>query len=288
MRWIAFFFAASLIAGDFPRSLEAFRGKTPKLDGLIGNGEYKDATSFEGVKGTWISTFSPVTDAADLSVKGYVKHDGKRLYFAFDVTDDVLYGIDIPRWVPAENPKTHELTREGFPWFGDEMEILINATNSYTSPEQNAAGNGQSWQMVCNVTKSRLGGIGKGGLMEGEPRKELSAWNNYQKWILDRSMECAAKPKPGGKGYIIEWAINFKPCLEVRPGVFYEPKLGDRAMGLNIALGDIDEKERGQGNFANFHHEDWFAGTPKGRTRLKEWGTLWIRAATYSKKNAPR
>lgn len=288
MRLCLVLLSAALFAGDFPRTLEAFRGKTPRLDGRIAAGEYADATTFSGVKGEWISTFSPVTDPADLAVKGYVKHDGKRLYFAFDVTDDVLYGIDIPRWVPAENPKTHELTREGFPWFGDEMEILMNATNHYSTPEENAAGNGQSWQMVCNLTKSRLGGVGKGGLLEGEPRRELSAWNQYQKWILDRSMECAARPKDGGKGYIIEWAINFDPCLEVSPGVFYSPRMGDRAMGLNIALGDIDEKERGQGNFANFHHEDWLAGTPKGRTRLKEWGTLWIRTSTINKKNAPR
>lgn len=278
----------ALSAGDFPRTLEAFPGRTPKLDGQISTNEYADATVFTGVKGTWISTFSPVTEEADLALKGYVKHDGKRLYFAFDVTDDVLYGIDIPRWIPKDHPKVHELTREGFPWFGDEMELLINATNRYTSPDENAAGNGQSWQMVCNLTKSRLGGIGKGGLMEGEPRRELAAWNTYQKWILDRSMECAAKPKPGGKGYVIEWAVNFDPCLEVSPGVFYDVKMGDRAMGLNIALGDIDQEERGKGNFANFHHEDWFAGTPKGRTRLKEWGTLWIRTAKFNKKSSDR
>jgi len=271
--------ACAAAAGDFPRTLEAFRGKTPKLDGVIGKGEYGDATEFTGVKGTWISTFSPVTDDADLALKGYVKHDGRRLYFAFEITDDVLYAIDTPRWLPAENPKVHELTREGFPWFGDEMEILINPTNTYRSAEESAAGNGQSWQMVCNLTKSRLGGVGTGGLLEGEPRRELSAWNTYQKWILNRSMECAAKPKPEGKGYVIEWAINFDPCLEVSPGAFYATAMGDRAMGLNIALGDIDEQERGKGNFANFHHEDWFAGTPKGRTRLKEWGTLWIRTA---------
>ena len=155
-------FAFTAAAGDFPRTLEAFRGKTPKLDGVISKGEYGDATEFTGVKGTWISTFSPVTDDADLALKGYVKHDGRRLYFAFDITDDVLYGIDTPRWVPAENPKVHELTREGFPWFGDEMEILVNATNTYRSVEESAAGNGQSWQMVCNLTKSRLGGVGKG------------------------------------------------------------------------------------------------------------------------------
>lgn len=272
-------------AGEFPRTLEAFRGATPKLDGEIKPGEWADANTIDGVKGSWISTFSPVKDSRDLAVKGYVKHDGKRLYFAFDVTDDVLYGIDIPRWIPKENPKVHELSRDGFPWFGDEMEILIDARNSWKGDES-VAGNGASWQMVCNLTKSRLGGVGTGGILEGEPRRELSAWNTYQKWIVDKSMECAAKVKPGGKGYILEWAINFDPCLEVEPGVFYSPTLGDRKMGLNIALGDIDQPERGEGNFANFHHEDWFAGTPKGRTRLKEFGTLWIRTSTFNKKNA--
>lgn len=285
MKHLLVFAALAAIAGEFPRTLEAFRGATPKLDGEIKPGEWSDANTIDTVKGTWISTFSPVKDEKDLALKGFVKHDGRRLYFAFDVTDDVLYGIDIPRWIPKENAKVHELSRDGFPWFGDEMEILIDARNTWKGDES-VAGNGASWQMVCNLTKSRLGGVGKGGILEGEPRRELAAWNTYQKWILDKSMECAAKVKPGGKGYILEWAINFDPCLEVEPGVFYSPKLGDRKMGLNIALGDIDQPERGEGNFANFHHEDWFAGTPQGRTRLKEFGTLWIRTSSLNKKNA--
>lgn len=244
------------------------------LDGVISPGEWDDATKFEGVS-DWIPQFTRTTDPKDLSLKGYVKHDAKRLYFAFDVTDDVLYGIDTPRWLPAENPKAHELTREGFPWFGDEMELLINASNRWTGDE-GAAGNGSSWQMVCNLTKSRKGGVGKGGLLEGEPRKSEAAWNTYQKWILSGAQEAVAKPKPGGHGYVIEWAVNFNPCLEVQPGKFYSPAMGDRPMGLNIALGDLDEKERGAGNFGNFHHEDWFAGAKDIRTNLKQWGTLWI------------
>ena len=111
--------------------LDAYLGKTPVLDGKISPGEWSDATEFFGVR-DWIPQFSPTDDPADLSLHGYVKHDGKRLYFAFDVTDDVLYGIDTPRWLPEENPKAHELTREGFPWFGDEMELLINAANRWT------------------------------------------------------------------------------------------------------------------------------------------------------------
>ena len=98
--------AGCLIAGDDPRSLQAHPGKTPTLDGVISPGEWDDATAFWGVEG-WKPQFSAVTGTQDLSLKGYVKHDGKRLYFAFDVTDDVLYGIDTPRWLPSNNPKAH-------------------------------------------------------------------------------------------------------------------------------------------------------------------------------------
>ncbi len=108
-----------------------------------------------------------------------------------------------------------KLTREGFPWFGDEMELLINATNQWTGNE-NAAGNGSSWQMVCNLTKSRLGGVGTGGLLEGEPRSHLDAWNTYQGWIKTGAQQAVARRKPSGKGYVIEWAVNFDPCLEAR------------------------------------------------------------------------
>lgn len=265
---------ASVEAGSYPKKLQAYPGTTPVVDGKIAPGEWTDATTFEGVA-DWRPQFTRTTNPADLSLRGYVKHDGQRLYFAFDVTDDVLYGIDTPRWLPDNNPKAHELTREGWPWFGDEMELLINATNQWKGSES-AAGNGSSWQMVVNLTKSRKGGVGKGGLLEGEPRRDLAAWNTYRKWIDTGAMEAAALKKPAGKGYVIEWAVRFDPCLEVEPGVFYSVGLGDRPMGLNIALGDLDEKEKGAGNFGNFHHEDWFAGVRDFRTELRHWGTLWI------------
>ena len=49
-------------------------------------------------------------------------------------------------------------------------------------------------------------------------------------------------------------------------------------MGLNIAVGDLDEKEKGIGNFGNFHHEDWWSGAKDKRTQLRHWGTLWMRS----------
>jgi SSS family solute:Na+ symporter len=269
--------ALALRGGEFPRSLDAYPGSTPRLDGVISPGEWDDAVTFTGVA-DWIPAFTRTTDPKDLSLRGWVKHDGKRLYFAFDVTDDVLYGIDTPRWVPDRFPHIHDLTREGFPWFGDEMELLINAANRWTGA-QDSAGDGSSWQMVCNLTKSRLHGVGVGGLLEGEPRSNPKAWETYQKWILSGAQEAVAKPKPGGKGYVIEWAASFDPCLEVEPGVFYSTALGDRQMGLNIAIGDLDEMEKGAGNFGNFHHEDWFAGRQGiSKTRLREFGSLWMRA----------
>lgn len=272
--------ALSARAGEFPRTLEAYRGSTPRVDGILSPGEYADATRFSGVL-DWIPQFSKTTDPNDLALEGWVKHDGRQLYFAFEITDDVLYGIDTPRWLPEENPKAHELTREGFPWFGDEMELLVNATNRWSGSEQ-AAGNGQSWQMVCNLTKSRLGGTGVGGLLEGEPRRDLDAWNTYRKWIETGAQRCAARRVPGRQKYVIEWAVKFDPCLETAPGKFYDPSMGDRAMGLNIALGDLDRKERGEGNFGHFHHEDWWAGAEDVRTQLRHWGTLWIKSGKRS------
>ena len=270
-----------LLAGEFPKTLNAFPGSTPRIDGVLSKGEWDDATTFTGVS-EWIPQFSPTYDDNDLSLRGWVKHDGKRLYFAFEVRDDVLYGIDTERWLPAENPKAHELTREGFPWFGDEMEILMDPANKWTANE-GAKGDGSSWQMVANLTKSRLGGVGKGGILEGEPRRSEEAWNTYQKWIETRAMEAVAriadgKSKP--RRYVIEWAVNFDPCLEVEPGKFYSTALGDRAMGLNIALGDLDQQERGKGNFGHFHHEDWWAGAKGVRTQLRHFGTLWMRTGS--------
>jgi SSS family solute:Na+ symporter len=273
-------FSLTIHAGEFVRNLHAFPGTTPKIDGVLSPGEWGDATQFYGVE-NWIPQFSPTTDPKDLSLHGFVKHDGIKLYFAFEITDDVLYGIDTPRWLPANNPKAHELTPEGFPWFGDEMELLINASNRWKGNET-AAGDGASWQMVCNLTKSRLGGAGKGGLLEGEPRKDPKAWQTYRQWILSGAQQAVAKVKPGGKGYIIEWAVSFNPCLEVEPGRFYSTAMGSRAMGLNIALGDLDEMEKGAGNFGNFHHEDWWAGAKNVRTQLRHWGTLWIMSETKS------
>jgi len=137
---------------------------------------------------------------------------------------------------------------------------------------------GSSWQMVCNLTKSRNNGIGVGGLLEGEPRVDPQAWATYRRWIETGAQQAVAKPKPGGHGYIIELAIRFDPCLEITPGRFYSAS-HNAVVGLNIAVGDLDRKKDGQGNFGNFHHEDWLSGGQTTRTHLRDFTTLTLHAS---------
>lgn len=279
--------SSSGVAGDWPTVVDVYKGSTPKLDGVIEKGEYDDATRIASIKG-WTPQFNPTIDSNDLAAIIWIKHDGNDLYFAFDVNDDVLYGIDTARWLPDENPNAHDFTRNSYPWFGDGVEVLINA--SYKWYDGNEAdldansvfgtiynsGNGSSWQMVCNFSKSRLGGIGVGGLIEGENRNNPVAWANYSKWIDSGAMKAVVKRKANSKGFIVELAIKPNPCLEIRPEIFWSPKCGIVKMGLNIAVQDVDEKEKGKGNFGNFNHEDWWAGEKDNRIKLKQWGTMVI------------
>ena len=254
--------------------LDSWFGTTPTIDGRLESGEWADATPFSGVR-DWTAEFSPVKSDQDLSLRGWVKHDTAWLYFAFEVIDDQLYCLNTSRWLPPENPRAHELTPEGFPWFGDELELLINGPNNWTSNE-GCEGTGAAWQMVCNLTKSRLGGVGVGGLLEGEPRTNPAAWATYHRWINEGAQRAAVSIKPDGKGYFVEWAVRFDPCVEIAPGKFHDPKAGEATVGLNIALGDLDSPEVGAGNFGNFHHEQWWAGANGTRTQKNNFGTLSI------------
>ena len=92
-------------------------------------------------------------------------------------------------------------------------------------------------------------------------------------WIASGAQECVAKARPGG--YVIEWAIRFDPCLEVEPGVFYSTAMGDRRMGLNILIGDLDRDEFRSDNPYGFHHENSWAGSKNTRTHLRDFGTRW-------------
>jgi hypothetical protein len=250
----------------------AYAGSTPRIDGIISPSEWSDAYEFSSSP-DWVAEFSPANNASDLSIKsGFIKHDDHHLYFAFDVVDDVRYAVDTPRWTPAGNPNATELSRQGWPWFGDELEIILNAAAPPSkvpaaSRTSNVPGNATAWQMVLNTGKSRLGGIGVGGLCEGEPRQSAEAWSDYHEWIVTRKMFAATKPHSSGdRGFTAEWAISFD-LMQLRPGVPYHPSMEDTPMGLNIALGDVDEPAVGDRTYG-LRHEQWPCGTKEGRTQL--------------------
>jgi hypothetical protein len=201
-----------LSAGEFPRASMRIAAVLRSWTGL----SHEESTPMLPASPEYPAG-SPVHShyrSEDLSVIGYVKHDGKYLYFAFDVTDDVLYGIDTPRWLPDNNPQAHEISRAGFPWFGDEMEILINATNKWNGDES-AAGDGSSWQMVCNLTKSQLNGVKAGGILAGEPRRDPNAWNTYVRWIEQGHQTCAVRARK--RGYVLEWRIALTRASRCNP-----------------------------------------------------------------------
>lgn len=124
-----------------------------------------------------VAEFSKVTSPSDFSVtEAWVKYDDRALYLAFGVTDDVAYGVDTSGWTPSDHPEAKWTNRSGWPWFGDEMEVLIDARpllptrGSGRGPRHHVTGNQSQWQLVGNTIKSLLGGYGTGGAMPGEPR----------------------------------------------------------------------------------------------------------------------
>ena len=278
----------------------------------------------------WSSQFAEVTDAADSSLRGWVKYDAHSLYFGFEVLDDYLHGIDGPRWCPAGNPACEQLTPQGWPWFGDGVEVLINAAGrQHAVPvASTVVGNSTQWQMVCSLTKSRLGGVGKAGLCEGEPRQShevahtsphisthlptsphisphlhtsphisthlqnlltspyislhlpispyisSEAWHTYRRWIETGAMRCAAQPRRSPRGFVLEFAVRFA-LLQLSPGRPYHMGMPHTPLGLNLALSDVDRRGQGDPTFG-FHHESWLSGTRDNRTRLGQFGTLWM------------
>ena len=269
------------------RTLYAPHGTTPTVDGIISAGEYDDAfacstadapDSAPGSRGPnlWSAQFSEVTDAADSSLRGWVKYDAHSLYFGLEVLDDYLHGIDGPRWCPAGNPACEQLTPQGWPWFGDGVEVLINAAGrQHAVPlASTVVGNSTQWQMVCSLTKSRLGGVGTGGLCEGEPRQSSEAWHTYGRWIDTGAMRCAAQPRRSPRGFVVEFAVRFA-LLQLSPGRPYHMGMPHTPLGLNLALSDVDRREQGDPTFG-FHHENWLSGTRDNRTRLSQFGTLWM------------
>ena len=248
-----------IIFGDSPDSIIAYLGTTPVLDGFIRAGEYDDADKIVGVRG-WKSDTPPAAEQSeDLSAVGWVKHDGSSLYFAFDVTDDVIYGFDIERWVPDNNPDANKLNwQRGWPFWGDGIELMMNSTYQWDD-DSRCIGDGRSWQFCCSTNKSILGGLGVGGLSSGLPLTS-DVWARYEHWIRSGSMEASVrlKSKEEGRGYVFEWRINPNPCMKIDETTFVDLSK-ETKVGFNIEFQDLDEKEKGEGNFSNMHHIDYWS-----------------------------
>lgn len=273
---------ASVFAGEYDIEAVAWRGSTPVLDGYISDGEWDDTETFTGVTG-WNSGAGSDADAPadDLSLTIWIKHDGEYLYFAFDVTDDIMYGFDTERWLPDENynQTPHAFDQTGWPWYGDGVEIMLNPTNDWDGITE-SAGDGTSFQMCVSSHKSILHEFEEGGLTGGEPRSSDYAWNNYMQWIQNGDMEAKVRVKSGdeGSGYVVEWKMKPDPCLEVADGQFWDPANGVALMGLQFEVQDLDTHEVGD-LWGNFHHVDvWASGS--GKTNPKNWGTLRIEPGT--------
>ena len=266
-----------LNAGEYPKTLTAYRGTTPVLDGYISEGEYSDAESVTGVSGWHSDTGVPCDDSLDLSVKVYYKHDGEYLYFAFDVVDNIVYGYDTELWTPDRNPDANSLIRgEGWPWFGDGLEIMMNSTYTWNETKK-SVGDGTIWQAICSMHKSTLGGLGVGGLIEGVPLNEY-AWTNYKDWYTNEYMKASVRVKSEeeGSGFVIEWRISPDPCMQVSENTFVDLSKENK-VGINLEFEDIDNPDdgNGSGNLTQFAHVDYMTKLDSYRKNIaKGFATL--------------
>lgn len=261
----------STVCAVTPPPLHAWLGSTPTLDGILRPEEWSDAFVIPNIN-AFDAAFLPVTPPApgqptDLDAVIFIKHDSEYLYVAMNVTDNFVYGLqDDNWWTPPGNPAANNLTQQGWPWFGDENEVLLSgATPAW--PADNATVNGStiSWQMVCNSGKSRLGGVGVGGLLEGEPRSSNYAWHNYQAWILSGAMRCATSYHPGAAAYggsvlSREWAVAFS-LIQLPSGQSYSAGMPATPVGFQIAIGDVDTPADGNATIFGIRHEMWLSGS---------------------------
>ncbi|MFC2090593.1 T9SS type A sorting domain-containing protein [Bacteroidota bacterium] len=273
----------SLQAGEYPLTLTAYLGRTPIIDGYLSEGEYIDAEFITGVHG-WSSDTDNGTackDSLDLSVKVWYKHDGTYLYFAFDVTDNIIYGTDTDRWLPEANASANKLVlgERCWPWFGDGLEIMMNPSYTWNETKK-SVGDGTIWQTICNTHKSYAGGLEYGGLIEGVPLNEY-AWGNYQDWYTNEHMKAGVriKTEEEGSGYIVEWRISPNPCMQVDENSFVDLSKESK-VGINFEFEDLDNEEDGLGtskNLAQFRHVDYMTKLPDYRKNIaKGFATLLI------------
>lgn len=157
--WLpAFLFAVVFLAsahGLRNKTLIAYLGTTPVLDGRIDPAEWADADSESGIL-DWDPEFEPVVPSkpVDLDLTLWVKHDKTHLYFAFQVTDDVLYAFQTPPWLPTGNPEANNLTQQVH-CVAEEKRSISPRHPMHTFTGRGGRGLGMKWSSCSTQAISR-------------------------------------------------------------------------------------------------------------------------------------
>jgi hypothetical protein len=234
-------------AGWTPPEIRCPLGKAPVLDGVVAKGEWDDALVVRQPADSWphdtmVQKLDVKYDPADLACAIRMKHDGARLYILCEITDDVIYKLDTEEWVPdkhKDRPKPcwkSPAGQEDWGYWGDCFEVGICASMNgpyksfpVTGPVD-AQKPGECWKVQGNISYGRV--------MAGEVLKDL---------VEKGHMQCAMKRLEKGKGYVLEWAIAFNPCMAVGDGKFYEPGKSE-PLGMQMIIVDVDTPEASQGH----------------------------------------
>ena len=270
--------AAGAALVDLDRRMVCWKGSTPEFDGRIGESEYTDAVSFQW-DADWIEAMKQdITSRQDLDFRGWVKHDGEHVYIAFDITDDVFYGIETERWLPPQDEFAHVIgeRQRGRPWFGDMIEILTYGRMlDIGEPVADVTGDGRGIQIIYNLTKSLEGGVGVPGMLPHGPNRTAENWENNTRWILDDIIEAKTQIHEAEDRYTVEVRIRLDGGMEIREGEYWLDGMPDTPIGFNLAIGDVDEAEKAPDGL--LHDETWWAGKTVPRDsgpRVKLWGVL--------------
>lgn len=268
--------AASAANAKLDRSMTCWRGNTPHFDGRIELGEYEDASSFAWTP-QWVEAMrEEISTKEDLYFQGWIKHDGKHLYLALDIQDDVFYGIETERWLPDSDPHAHVIgsRTKGRPWFGDMVEFLIYGRMiDIAQPISDVTGDGRGVQIIYNLTKSHRGGIGDPGMLPHGPNRTVENWTNNRRWVEEDIIETRTVIYPDENRYTLELRLRLQGGVEIAEDVYWSLDQPDAVVGFNLSIGDVDDERHSPGGL--LRHETWWAGKrDQSEPRNKQWGML--------------
>lgn len=261
-----------------PVNMVAWQGSSPSFDGRVEAEEYADASHYTWTE-DWIESMpQEIESKEDLYFEGWVKHDGEYLYLAFDIVDDLFYGIETDRWLPPQDPHAHVIgeRERGRPWFGDMIEILLyTQLMDLQVPVYDVTGDGRGIQIIYNLTKSLEGGVGVPGMLPHGPGRTVENFENNKRWILEDIIETRTQRLDSENRYTVEVRIRLEGGMEIQDGVFWSVDQPDTVIGFNLSIGDVDGQDKSPDG--RLHHETWWAGKwTQGdpNKRVKYWGLL--------------